>query len=394
MELSPQNVAAALRELSVEQTTELVVHLGVQIKVPDGIALQNSGVNHKIHSIQAWLDSDTHASWEKLVSGLKQIGMSTVAESVESTFAAMVEAPATVCTSASVTVPPVQAVTSPAPLEATHVTQVPASEIPTSVQSFTPSLNPSQPSTVTTDRTVEVKAKIEQFKEEFANIKADVISSLHGKGNQDPKFFSTFRNHLLELPVSERATHAQMLLFCENEKEILEARDIQDLCTIICCYCNFSNYEIIFHLIRNFCEGALKSRMFCYYESLITFEKATTIDLYSRAIPALDSEVPETFAKVVVEIDRSSSVYTLHKVRQFTEALAKIAYLHPYTIYIESVSKSSVLVVLRIPPSSVRLVRTTITLNFAKEHHLKRVVLDGLHVPLAFSVSEREDLVC
>ena len=388
MELSTQNVATSLRELSIEQTTELVVHLGVQIKAQDDNALQYSSIDHKIHSIQAWLDSDTHASWGKLVSGLKQIGMSTVAESVESTFAPKVETPDAVDTSASVTVS--SGLSSPAALEAACVTQVSASSTPASVQSFTPALNPSQPSAVITERIAEVKAKIEQFKEEFAIIKADVLSSLHAKGNQDPKFFSTFRNHLLELPVSEQAINAE--LFCQNEKEILEARNIQELLTIICCYCNFSNYEIVFHLIRNFCEGALKSRMFGYYDSLITFEKATTIDLYHCAIPALHSEVPETFAKVVVEINKSSSVYTLHKVRKFTETLAKTAYLHPYAIYIESVGMGSVLVVLRIPPSSVGLVRTAITLNFARERHLKRVTLDGL--PLAINELDREDLVC
>ena len=214
MELSPQNVVTALQDLSVEKTTELVFHLSVEIKVLDDIALQYSGISRKIHSIQAWLDSDTSASWEKLASGLKQIGMTVVAERVESTFVPQVEVPVTVCTSvpvSSASVPPVQAVSSPAPRETVHVTPVPAALIPASVQPCSPGLNPSKPPAVSTDRIAEIKAAIEQFEEEFADIKADTRSSLTEKESQDPKFLHRFCNYLLELPVAKKAIHAK---FC------------------------------------------------------------------------------------------------------------------------------------------------------------------------------------
>ena len=114
LELSPQNVVTALQELSVEKTFELVFHLGVEIKVLDDITLQYRGISRKIHYTQAWLDSDTYSSWEKLISGLKHIGMTVVADNVESTFVA------TVFTSVpvrSAPVPPTEAAKSPAPPE-------------------------------------------------------------------------------------------------------------------------------------------------------------------------------------------------------------------------------------------------------------------------------------
>ena len=201
IELSPQNVVTALQDLSVEKTTELVFHLGVEIKVLDDIALQYS---RKIHSIQAWLDSDTHASWRKLVSSLKQIGMAVAAKRVESTYVPQVEVPVTVCTSvpiSSASIPPAQAVSSPAPLETGHVTPVSAAPIPASVQRSTPGLNPSQPSAVIMERVTGVKDAIE---DEFAAIKADTHSSLTEE-SQNPKFLHRFRNHLLELPVAKKA---------------------------------------------------------------------------------------------------------------------------------------------------------------------------------------------
>ena len=139
MELSPQNVVTALQDLSVEKTTELVFFLGVPVAVTDDFEKRYDGLNRKIHSIQAWLDSDTHASWEKLVSGLKQIGMIVLAERVESTFVLQVQIPVTVCTSipvSSAPVPPLQAVGSPAPRERGQVTPVPAAA--SEVHRYTP----------------------------------------------------------------------------------------------------------------------------------------------------------------------------------------------------------------------------------------------------------------
>ena len=392
MELSPQNVVTALQDLSVEKTTELVFFLGVPVTVTDDFEKRYDGLNRKIHSIQAWLDSDTSASWEKLVSGLKQIGMTVVAKRVESTFVPQVEVPVTVCTSvpvSSASVPPVQAVSSPAPLETGHVTPVPAAPIPATVQPSIPSLNPSQPPAVSTERVAGVKAAIEQFEDEFADIKADTRSSLTEKESQDPKFLHRFRDHLLELPVAKKAIHIKF--FYKNEDEILEAKNIQKLFTIISRYCNYSNYEIILHLIKKFCEAALKSRMFLYRDSLIKFEMGTTIDVYLRAVPT-HHEVLEAFSQIVVKINKPASACTLHEVRQFSEALAEGADLLLYSVNIERIGKSSVLVVLRIPPTCVKLVRTAITPDFARAHHLTEVTVDGICLPISWE--EREMLVC
>ena len=387
MELSPQNVVTALHTLTMEQTKVLVFHLGVPLNVLDDITRQYSGNDRNIHSIQAWLDSDTHASWGKLVSGLKQIGMTVVAKRVESTFVPQVEVPVPV-TSASV--PPVQAVSSPAPLGTGHVTPVPAAPIPASVQPSTPGLNPSQPPAGSTERVAGVKAAIEQFEDEFADIKADTRSSLSKKERQDPEFLDRFRDHLLELPVAKKAIHVKF--FDKNEDEIFSAKNIKRLFTIISRYCNYSNYEIILHLIKKFCEAALKSRMIHYRDSLIEFEKATTIDIYRLAIPAHRDEVLEAFSKVVAKLKKPASVCTLYEVRQMNEALVEKGDLHSYSVYVESVSEGSVLVVLRIPPSCTGLVRTAITPDFARARHLTEVTVDGVH--LVISWKERNELVC
>ena len=387
MELSPQNVVTALRKLTMEQTKELVFHLGVQLNILDDIVQQYGGNDRKIHSIQAWLDSDTSASWEKLVSGLKQIGMPVEAKTVESTFIPHLS----ICTYvpvSSASEPPMQAVSSPAPLETGHVTPDPAALKQASVQPSTPAINPSQPLEVSMERVAEVTAKIEEFEEEFTDIKSDARSFLSDKESKNPKFLDKFRDHLFDLPVAKKAVHAKFL--CESEDEILEAKDFRKLFAILGRYCNYSNYEIILYLIKKFCEAALKRRILQYHNSFVEFEKATTIDVYLCAISACQ-KMSEAFSKMAVKINKPASVCTLHEIRQLKEDIAKEAHLQSYSVYFESGFKSSVLVVLRIPPSCTGLVRTAITPDFAHAHHLTLVTVDG--IPLAITWRERRELV-
>ena len=314
--------------------------------------------------------------------------MTVVAKTVESTFVPHLS----VCTyvpvsSASVPLV-VQAVSSPAPLETGHVTPVPAALIQASVQPSTPALNPSQSLAVIMERVEEVRAKIEEFEEEFTNIKSDARSFLSDKESKNPKFLDKFRDHLLDLPVATKAVHAKF--FYKNEDEILEAKDIRKLFAILGRYCNYSNYEIILHLIKKFCEDALKWRILQYRNSFIEFEKATTIDVYLCAISACQ-KMFEAFSEMAVKINKPTSICTLHEIRQLKEGIAKGAHLQSYSVYFESAFDSSVLVVLRIPPSCTGLVRTAITPDFAHAHHLTVVTVDG--IPLTITCRERRELV-
>ena len=80
--LSPQEVVKALKTLSDDKTKELVFHLGIETYVLENIDSKYSAGGHKIPSIQAWLDQDIEASWEKIVSGLEHIGMNVLARQV------------------------------------------------------------------------------------------------------------------------------------------------------------------------------------------------------------------------------------------------------------------------------------------------------------------------
>lgn len=68
------------------------------------------------------------------------------------------------------------------------------------------------------------------------------------KESQDRKFLDRLRDHLLVLPITKKATHAKF--FKENEDDIIKAESVRRLFAILSRYCNYSNYEILFHLVK------------------------------------------------------------------------------------------------------------------------------------------------
>ena len=373
VELSTLNVVNALRTVSVEKTRALAFQLGVEDHVLDDIAMQYDVTNRKTKFIQAWLDTDTGATWKKLASGLKLIQMNVVAKSVESAFVPETELPVPTTTSVPLspaTPSPIQPVTTPAQSEVAPV--VTASVAPT--PAVVDAVQPFNPAVTSTARVAEVENAIEEFEDTFSDIKFDAQSSLSEKESRDSKFLDKFRHHLLDLPVSKKAIHAKF--FYESEDDILEAKNVKKLFAILGRYSNYSNYDILLHLIKKFCEAVLKKRMLDYRDSLVKFEMATTIDIYLGAIKA-GCTILKAFSQMVMKINKPASVCTLHDIRVLKEELAETAALQSYCMYVESAAESSVRVVLRFPPSCIRWLVTALTPDFQHTHHLIEVSVDG-----------------
>ena len=390
-EPSTLDVVTAIQRLSVEKTRELVFRLGVQDYVLDNIDIQYGGTTRNIKYVEAWLDRDTDASWGKLVSGLREIGMNVLAKEVESTYISKDEEAAVPTTSSapliSATPPPQLSVDTPAQLEAVPL---PATVAVTTapLQLHVTAVNRS--TAVNMERVAEVKAAIKKFKDEFFDLKFDAQISLSEKENQDVKFLARFREYLLELSVSERAIHVKF--FYQHKNDIYEAESIRMIFNILREYCSYFNYDIILHLVEKFCDAALKKRMLDYRDSLESFEKATTIDIFLCAVSThQEGAVYQAFSRMVAKIDKPASKCSLHEIRQMNEALARDAYIHPYSVFIESVAESSVLVVLRIPSSCVVWVGVAMTPDFMQAHHLTDVSIDGRDITF---YQHKKYLVC
>ena len=321
--LSTSNVVKALKTLNVEKTRNLVFHLGVPPTALDDIEQVYSGDTRKQKYVEKWLDIDTSASWEKLVSGLREIDIHVLAAEVESEYKTMEAPPPASYTPFLAPLPLAQPISAPAQLEAAPL------DLPV-VASTPPALTPTP-----ANSKAKVRASIDSFEEEFSDISVELRIELSKMEKQDCSFFERFQDHLLALPAAKKEIHVKF--FTENEDDILEATKIKKLLAILNRYCNYSNYEIIFFIIKKFCGKPLQQRMLTYIDSHIEFEKNTTVDVYLCAISAPpESDIFVGFTKMALKINKPSNICTLYEIRQLIESIARNASLHSHSVYIEA----------------------------------------------------------
>ena len=375
--VSTLEVSNALKRLTVEKTRELFFTLEVPLETLDDIAQQFSGENRKQHFVQKWLDMFPDATWEKLVAGLRKIEMNSLATEIESVHLRR----ATVTSSDSVPLISTSATSvlpeasTPAQLETT-ATAGPVCATPASANPLAPHDNSSSSSSSLVIASFEKKVelattKIEHLEEEFSNIKSEARKSLSSKESRDQSFVSTFRDHLLDLPCTKKQVHIRF--FESNIDKILQSDTIQKLFIILGRHCNYTNYEIILHIVKRFCKE-LTQRMLSYRDSFIVFEKATTVDIYLSAISAPPGgSISAGFMRMTLKINKPASECTLREIRQLKESIEEEAALESYAVYIDTPETGSVCVRLCIPEEVGWMVGVVLTSDFRQKHLLSEV---------------------
>ena len=365
-----QKMSNAIRRLTMEETRDLVFQMGVPLNILDDITAQYDGENRKQHFVQAWLDMDHDASWEKLVAGLRKINKKVLATEIESEHLSS----AAIVSSGSPSLPPTSSASISAPPEIDTSGHLEIAT-PALVGSLTPPPpifpSPDQPFE---QRVADTNDSIEHLQGEFSDLKSDAKESLSERESQDTKFVRKFRDHLLDLPVTKKQVHIRF--FSRNEDDLLQAKTIQKIFLILGRYCNYSNYEIIFHIVKRFCPE-LKGRMLKYRDSLTSFEKATTVDVYLCAISARPGgKLRERFIRMTVTINKPSSECTLYEIRELKEAIEEEASLEAYAEYIGAPEEGSVHVVLHVHEEVGWMVGVVFTLDFRRRHLLTDVRIE------------------
>ena len=264
---STLKVSNAIKKLTVTKTRKLFFQLGVPLEKLDDIAEKyDDGDNQKDHFVQEWLDMFPDASWEKLVAGLREINMNSLAAEIESTHISTHTA-----TSSSLTRTQAQLETT---TTAGSVSATPAPVGPLPLETCPLSLSLG---TASYEQKV-AKVRIEHLEVEFSDIISDARRYLCERERGEQFFLSRFRDHLLNLPCRRKQIHFK--LFVRNEEEILQSDTIKKLFIILGRHCNYTNYGLIFHIVKKFCNGMSK-KMISYLDSLSFFEKTTTVKCIS-----------------------------------------------------------------------------------------------------------------
>ena len=372
-EITPRDVVDALQTLTDEQSYKLFYHLEVPLHTLITITSDYKGDIRKIHYVKAWFDRDVDVSWDTIVSGLKHIGLNALAGKIASQQTTPTQQIITVTSSP------------PPPIESVPLTN----DSPSSGLNTVACTTHSSLTSTNDDRISQVKADIDQLTDTFLDLMSDTRSEMCMKESRDQSFLDRFRDRLLSLPVAQKAPHTKF--FRESEDEFLKAENMRKIFAILFRYCNYRNPEILQQLVRKFCEALLQRKMQEYCESLENFEKATTVDIYLVAISACE-DLSLAFTRMTMKINKPASVCTLHEIRKMKEALVEKASLQSYGMYIESMSESSVLLVLGFPPSCVGWVLAAMTPEFMDTHLLSDVTVDQQQ--LTIEPASQMRLVC
>jgi serine/threonine protein kinase len=208
-----------------------------------------------------------------------------------------------------------------------------------------------------------VRSEIEDLEDQFLQITCETRALLSLKEKKDPEFLQIFKDFILNFPVAKKAIHVNF--FCKNEDEILQAINIQKLFAILGRYCNYRNYEIIVQVVKKYGDTKLRTSIKVYCDAIYKFEISTTVDVYLKAISALPGgEICRGFTRMTMKIQKEISECTLHEIRRQKEAIAENASVHSYSVYIESVAESSVLVQLRVHPDCAEVFLAAVTPDF------------------------------
>ena len=416
--LSEKDVVNALHGLSDDETSRLFYHLGLPVHILANIKSNNSGEMLIILCVHEWYKDDLEACWGKIIAGLRHIGMKLLAKKLA--IQHNIETPTSVADNptsdpinppvsgqySDVTPSSVTAEFDPArPPSSVVSADYPATDNSAPNGPVLPSAPTTHKAAVTNDsfqqvkeeieqledsQVQQVKEEMEQFQENFTSMMSMTRSALCKKESEDSEFIEVFRDYLLFLPLSKKAPHAKF--FDEREDDILEAKSVRKLLTILGRYCNHSNYDLLLHLIKKFCNAAEKRRMQVYCKSLERFETTTPVDVYLVAISASPT-ISEAFSRMAMKMNKPVSECTLHEIRKLKESLTEKAFLHSYSVYIDTIAESSVLVVLRFPPDCIGWVLAAITPDFMDTHHLTEVSVDGEYLTYPKLCEEKEELV-
>lgn len=220
-------------------------------------------------------------------------------------------------------------------------------------------------------RAQEIAGEAAQLEERFVNVLMHTKICFAEKESESETFLERFKITLTTLPLSKKHQH---LHFLKNKKEdIKKARNSEEIFDILEDYWNYSDYDLLEYIIKEFGTKKLKDEMDIYITVLEQFEMKTTIQDYDAASIG-EMNIPEHFRTVTIEQGKDPLKCTLYDVRQFENDIVNRAAFNKFAVFKKSVKSSSVEVVLAFPPEAYADLLDIFDEQYKKEHAIVSIV--------------------
>ena len=340
--LSLKNLTNALIEVDSWQA------LGVQLdinyhKLKEFGSLQTVE-ERKLAMLQYWLDTDLQSSWEKLLCGLKNMGLNRVARQIQEKYKFL---------------PSHQADIPPVPVQSEHVA---------SVASWSP------PQT-SVERKREVQGEIDTLKGMYDHLLMKTVKSFKQKTVEIPSFLSELRTSIAILPSSLKDEHIHFLE--KKSSEIAKAASVDELFMIVNCYSDFLNCSLVVHVIERFGDDQLREDLQDYAVELEAFRCRTNLSDFVAA-HAGSQEIPPDFLKVVLKMGPQWELRTLKDLEEFRKTLKGRSFLTSYAFRFIGVETGSILLIWSVPRTCSDFLISSLDSRFQEQCQVEGVTIDGV----------------
>ena len=403
--LSLKNLTNALSEVDGWQV------LGVQLDI-NYHKLKEFGSlptieERKLAMLQFWLDTDLQASWEKLLCGLKKMGLNRVVQGIQREYHIPSNVHAEKMLQSKDVSPPVPAES----LQVEHVSAVDSpSALPTDQTSaereslpqqekgnitphsqadrvmipaqaehvaiVAPSSAPPTEQLVHTSakREREVRQEIDTLKGMYDDLLMKTVESFKEKHAVTPTFLSRLRTSIGILPSSLKDEHIHFLEM--KASEIANATSIDELFIIVSCYSDFYNNSLVAHIIRKFGDDKLREDLQKYTAEFETFCSHTNLSDFVAALTK-SHEIPPDFSELVLKMGPQWELRTLMDLEEFHKTLKGRSFLASYAVRLMRGKTGSIFLIWSVPRTCRGFLISSLDHQFLEQCNIEAVTIDG-----------------
>ena len=399
--LSLKNLTNALRE--VDDWQDLGIQLDIKYhELQKFVSEHQKTEERKRAMLQFWLDRDTQASWEKVISALSEMKLNRVAEEIKRKYQVP---PSTQSEDVSPLVPPVatepenvptadppsipptdqseQSVTTqtesvtPANLSLIQLSDRPLStqseNIPIAAPPTAPPTN--EPEQTDMERVKKVRLEIAALVAMYDELVARTVEKFIESQEKSPLFFRKLRTTVAVLPTSLKYQHKYFLE--HHSSQIAKATTVEEIFSILNRYCNFLNCSLLAHIINMFGDEEQKKKMNSYTTALQAFRSRTKIRDFVKICPG-NPTIPPEFVALKTKLSPEWKERTLEDVEGYRMSMVHSSSLASYALYLVEGIPGSIYLLWSVPNHATDFLAAAMNTEFLQHHCIEGVTINGV----------------
>ena len=221
----------------------------------------------------------------------------------------------------------------------------------------------------------DVMKEVEVFESRFDALKNSTLEYLNQRNKYSLQFFPRVRTRVASISGSLRIRHKRF--YDQNAKEMLKARNFDELFVMLCSYWHFNNTSLLEYIITHFGNDKLKKKVKLYKEDLHTFQSRTRAVDFKFQGP---HQLPSGHSEVVATLDVNEVSYTLAEAERLKKEMCLVSMFNESAMQYSGSTPGSLIITWCIPSSFAPLLAHCMSDSFFQEHHVTAMSVDGVQL--------------